>query len=531
MLKVAIVDDEKYFRDYLRHAIKWAEYDYEVVFEAANGTQGLELSRTHQPDVLLVDINMPGLNGLALTKALREELPEARVIIITGHSEFEYAQKAIRYGVLDYLLKPFDEEELIALLIKARIDLGNRRSSEQLAGMGEQHRKNAFFNMLINPGNRLVQQTVEAQLAYYGVKPALACCMCAAVEMDQESIGEMSAQDRSLYQYALGNIANDTIFVDGKVVVFDGPQGHVIILMFFEDQRAATSLDRERFTSFCAIIKRYFEFSVTVGLSGCHSGAGGVAQAYMQAAQALENKMVLGSGRVVDYDAVLKRSDNQGFYPAYINENLMRALKEGDVAAVRDNLDAAFDSITQYELTAEYAQAICISVTSLCAAFIHERGATIDQITGGRVEQLPQLWALEKVQQMRQQAYGLFVDTIVFFKEHKATKSQMHCQIACEYIRKHFADPDLSAEKVAANLYINDRYLRKIFQNEMSTSISDYITKERVNKARELLGTGIKHADISTMVGYNDAGYFSKVFKKHMGMSPSQYENNIAAKR
>ena len=132
MLKIIIVDDEPIYRKYLINSVEWEKYGFEVCCEAKNGIDALDKIREYKPDIGLIDINMPFMNGLELIERLREESLNISVILVTGYNEFEYARKAIKLGAVDYILKPFDNNELMIplLKIKERIEKNKQEHSE-----------------------------------------------------------------------------------------------------------------------------------------------------------------------------------------------------------------------------------------------------------------------------------------------------------------------------------------------------------------------------------------------------------------
>jgi len=126
MIKVLIIDDEPMQRQGIMRLTPWENFDAEVVGAAGSGMEGILLARKYRPDVLIVDIKMPGLSGLDVIARLREEL-DAEYIILSGYSEFEYAQQAISLGVCAYLLKPLDDEELTSAVRLAAEHIEERR--------------------------------------------------------------------------------------------------------------------------------------------------------------------------------------------------------------------------------------------------------------------------------------------------------------------------------------------------------------------------------------------------------------------
>lgn len=118
MIKLMIVDDMPLDREYLRNFIDWKSYGFDACCEAKDGIEALALFEEYQPDIILTDIVMPHMEGLKLSEEILRNYPDTSIILITGNSEFEYARKAVKLGVCDYIVKPFEKEELIITLLK-----------------------------------------------------------------------------------------------------------------------------------------------------------------------------------------------------------------------------------------------------------------------------------------------------------------------------------------------------------------------------------------------------------------------------
>lgn len=131
LFRVIIIDDENLFREYLRSVIDWKEYGFEIIAEAKDGEEAYKKILELQPDLIFTDINMPVMDGLELIAALQEKKRDFLSVIITGYSEFEYARTAIKLGVEDFLLKPFDKSELEALIAKIKPGLLQRKTTHR----------------------------------------------------------------------------------------------------------------------------------------------------------------------------------------------------------------------------------------------------------------------------------------------------------------------------------------------------------------------------------------------------------------
>lgn len=132
MYTMLVIDDEVWIRERLISTIDWAAHDIEIIGEACDGAEGLKIAIEKNPDVILTDIKMPVLDGLELVKTLRQENIMSKVIIISGYNDFEYAQKAIRLGADDYILKPVDDDDLISAVTRCIDDLIYEKDRQNL---------------------------------------------------------------------------------------------------------------------------------------------------------------------------------------------------------------------------------------------------------------------------------------------------------------------------------------------------------------------------------------------------------------
>jgi two-component system, response regulator YesN len=239
MWKVLIADDEAIIRWGIRDAVKWEALDMEVAAEAEDGEEALELAIELRVDVLLVDLSMPIMNGLTLVKHIRERLPECRIVIITGHDEFAYAQEAIRLSVDDYILKPTNPEQLTGVLTRIRDDLANSRQQQQhLEHASKQITRN--FPLLRERfclewiKGQLTEAEVEEQLRFL-MLPDAAPQIVGVIRWPETVTGAplMAEKERQLFRFAIENIAAELLEGYEKVL-FRDEAGLTVMLIWGE---------------------------------------------------------------------------------------------------------------------------------------------------------------------------------------------------------------------------------------------------------------------------------------------------------
>lgn len=245
--KLLIAEDETTIRKGLRNAANWENYSITIVGEAEDGEIALEMAMEQQPDILFVDINMPFLNGLELMKALREHLPEAIFIIISGYDEFSYAQQALKMDAFDYLLKPVNKEELIKTVKKAITMLEKNVRSRQLDLQLEDNKAIIKEKFLQEWATGMVahdEVKKHTQLLSLQLEGPVGISMFKVVKEIEESVTQEQWND-GLISFSLKNIIKDYLKAYSCAEIFEDPFGHMIILLPKVEGEELMRLNRE----------------------------------------------------------------------------------------------------------------------------------------------------------------------------------------------------------------------------------------------------------------------------------------------
>lgn len=527
MHRIAIVDDESIFREYLRTAIDWNSYGFEIGFEAKNGLEALELIEKTRIDIALVDINMPFMDGLELAQNLRKKYSDMAVVLITGHSEFEYARKAVKLGVADYILKPFEKQELILTLLKIKGALQKVQEENIVVRSSMEVLRERMLNGLLHDGI-IKTEDVEMELEKFGITPLSRVFRVSCIEIDNMDQRWDSVDDKNLWKFAVANVLNEVVEVSGNKIVFDGPEGRIVSLIEYKHKNQADTFSIESYDHLCNLIKRILGFSITVGVGNSCYGYDTIKNSYNEATVALQNKFVLGNGIVIQYSDLRTEHTGAGFYPSDVHADLLINLRLGNWENVENKLHSVFEYIKDEYLSIEYTYAVYMGLVSICLSYVVECGSTIEDLFNKGFLPLEEIKKRQSVEALHQWTVDLFKKVIVKSKTGRITRAKKITVSAKEYININYTDKALSVEDIARYLYINSGYLRQIFKKELGMTVTDYITNMRMNKARELLSSGnIKLSEISDMIGYSDASYFGKCFKKFYACSPSEYENMV----
>jgi two-component system response regulator YesN len=524
MIKIAVVDDEIIFRQYLRTTIDWTSYGFQICFEEKNGLDALEQVEIHKPDIILSDINMPFMDGLEFATKIKEKYPEIITVLITGYNEFEYAKRAIKLGVQDYILKPFEKKELLSTLldIKEKIELKRRenRMREEVAAL----KKQSFFSLLIHNNSEFSDEDMKEKLKNYNFFNKTLLFQVAVVELD-DNLDRKNLKEREGIQEEINKILNEAMIVKGNYVSFYDKGGRIISIIEAGEQSINEDFTKSKYERFTREVQRALSCTVTVGVGEHHKGLGGIWVSYKEALSSLQNKFILGNNKMIEYNKVTNISYKSGFYAGNVNENILISLRLNEGKKIQRELEQVLIYIYENKVSMDYTHAITMGLISVALAYVVELGYGIEKVFGEAFCPLEEIKKQKTLQELWFFVKGIFDKVIQYSSENKMTKGKKLVKDAKEFIDKNHSDFDLSIEKVAGSIYINSSYLRAQFKKELNITIGDYITMVRMQKAEQLLKSGnIRYSEVSDSIGYKDASYFSKCFKKYFGVTPSEYE-------
>ncbi len=526
MFKIMVADDEAIFREYLRTVLRWEHHGFEICCEARNGAEALEMIKEHKPDIALVDINMPFIDGLSLVEKINGMGSNMAIVLITGHSEFEYARRAVRLGVVDYILKPFDREELLLVLLKIKGNLLKIQEERDVEKRNRNLIRERLLNILISDENISGDAELEGQMKQFGIALGQQSYVAASIEIDELYRLWNNTEEISLWKFAVSNIIRDIFGFEGSHIVFNGPEGRIVSITGWDGKDKENAGYLDKYKRACDLVKRYLKFSITIGIGNPVHSIRAVRNSYMESLVALQNKVVSLDSKVIQASSLGSESMSIGFYPNEINEKLIIALRTNDSEDVASLLEDVFSYIRKRRLSFEYVYVVVMGLVSLCLSYVNEIGKNIEQVFGKDFSPYSEVKSKSSLEALQQWSVKLFETALNFSDEGRNTRSKKLVESVREYILENYHDSSLSVERIAQGIYINSSYLRKIFKKELNMSVNDYIVNLRLQKSKELIGNGnIKLSDISEMIGYNDAGYFSKSFKKKFGFSPSEYES------
>lgn len=532
MYRMIVVDDEAWIRERLVHTIDWGKLGIGFLHEATCGEEALALAAEVQPDLILTDIRMPRMDGLELIERLKEQRLAAKVVIISGFSDFEYAKKALSLGASDYILKPVEDDDLLDVVARCLEQIETDRRKEALLKKADDQvnkrlplLKEMLFSKLIM-GHKPDEPKLREALNDFGLKNKGLCHACLVLQVPEpEAFPPENKPDANFTQFVLRNLLQDFLpNVCENEIVFTHADEVVCIVSSFEekdDELARACLTM--FEDIRKIVHKIVGSTVIIGLGGAVRDLLDIPISYRQAKQMLLHGY-LDTGRSKEVKSAVGPHKSGG-YRLYDTEALINHIRVGNKVAALASLDQIVREnrgIRPIDLKFIYIDI----VNSLVRTAVEGNGAAKDfsQFCLHFFELLQQSQSPDEI-------HGLLGDTItkiIDFLEHSQSKKRRKViEKALEYMELHYPE-ELNLNAVAERFYLNASYFSKIFKEGLGVSYTKYLMEFRVNKAAELMSDPtLKIYEISRRVGYEDVQYFTKMFKSIKGVTPGQYREKI----
>lgn len=535
MLKVFLVEDETIIREGLRDIIPWQQYGYTLVGDAGDGEQALPMIREQRPDVLITDIKMPFMDGLALSSLVSREFPNMKIIIISGYDDFEYARQAISIGVEQYLLKPITKAMLIKTLNDVQEKIQAEREQEDYLQKFqsemqeyEQFSRVRFFEQLV-AGQLSVEEIYENagqlgipihahcyNLVMYSVQPS------GDNSGQKDGAGDRTAQVRdglaqffSVYPEYLTfrwNLTTYVVLVKGEEAqmevltqrCIDAIRMHVLPYEGRLEWYAAVGQPTQRLSALASCFSEVSHiFSFRHLMSGQH----------VLTKEITEN--FVGS----EDESSLKNLDMAKIDPAVLHGFLQNGLP----AEVDDFVEEYVGGLYDAAGSRLFCQYLMLNVRFTTIAFIEELGYVQEEF----LNELPGVQMVSRhvtADELKSYLGEMLRKALEFREKESRSRSRDIIRQALAYIDENFADENISLKEVAGYTYVSANYFSAIFSQEMHQTFVEYLTQKRMERAKELLRqTDKRSAEVAAEVGYKDPHYFSFVFRKTQGCTPRDY--------
>ncbi len=514
MWKIVIIDDDPNVLAGMKTGIPWETLNAEWAGEGTDGQQGLVVIRQVQPDIVIVDISMPVMNGLDMIGTLRNEGYAGKFIILSGYSDFEYARQALRLDVDDYLTKPVTVDSLIAVLKRAihRLDKNNQEQAGLHAMLEQMQQYESYIvkewlksAVTGTPHPQTVRlDAIDACIQRWEGQRHLVV----GIELvDTLKLINWKRHDWNLLLFALENVIRELLAGEWTDFEYINLHSHRAVVLLHDDGRRLADdeliLQAERFANIIPYsVHRNLRLSVRVGIGGVKSGFREFADSFDEAfRQCSASRPLFAAVRSIRFyhqlvEAVRNCQESQAF--GLIDEYVSH-LKE-------------LKQISSAELTQ-----LGNELWTILAYSLYDLGIELERIRP-RFE-IPEAETLEHLADW---LHSIVSDILRSRHWNDNIKHKQAVDFMINYIREHYNE-EITLGDLSRHVFISQNYLGQIFKNVVGETLNQYVTRIRMDKAKELVLEGKYYIyEIAEKVGYSNIPYFTTQFKKQIGFNPSE---------
>lgn len=534
-MNLIIVEDELRLRNSLANNIPWEEHGIEVVGLAGNGQEALAIVERKRPDIMLLDVQMPGMDGLTLVRTLRQKQETRnfmKFIILSGHDNFGFAQNAMAQGVSRYLLKPAGEKEILDAVLEAGEEL--RRELEEWqkqAALQEKWREhlpllqNGFFQRWADGGYSLTELVRRAR--DYNIDLSADNRLAAAlVDLDPAAEGkDATGRDEPLLAFSLQFMARDMLPEPGCYASTD-MEGKLLLIFLLapqEDEREALLRVGASLVRLLSHAKEVLKATFSAGVCGRIGSLEELGPLAQEARRALRERMVYGTDIVIPYREQ-GRADRGMEFPPSLEKALEIALETADEEKAMDALTGLWEAGLGRAGSAEEVHETVLYLSSLFVRIIQKQGWSVRQVVEGDMDNFLHVRLLGT----REEAWSWLTRTVkkisAFVRKERSTTSNQVVKAILSIVDQEI-DRDITLHMVADRMYVNSSYLSRLFKQETGVPFSTYVLERKMEKAKSILQEGGKVYDAARLVGYRDVSYFTKVFRKYWGVTPGEMKS------
>ncbi|WP_199615385.1 response regulator [Paenibacillus alkalitolerans] len=526
MIEILLVDDETYVTESLARTIPWEQMDIHKVYQASSAADALLILEEQSVDIVVTDIRMPVMDGLKLIETIGQRWPHIRCILLTGHSDFDYAKKAIQLQAFDYILKPVNDDEFIGCVSNAIESLKDEWSESDKYHQLLYSRKSDFTVLranLLNElllGRRLSSKTIKDKLNQYEIPLKMEEEAVMMLILHGKHFAAMDHHSVSLMEFAVGNIAEEVFTDDFHVWHSKAPHDCLVLIAQAKDQFIQERVRKEKLQENVRELQKhvgnYLKGDISVIITNWFQFPDELPSAYRSGLSSMFGNM-FGDEAVVPVKSIES---------LYKPPTLIHLLESKQWEAARQKINDVLSDMEQTAYSREHLYEVLLSVTNAFMYIAHKQGHFIHEIDHAGMDFLMDRSIIRSPDSLRNWALSMLdklKTELSANDEH--TRSYIIKQV--QEIVSNDLGHETSVKTIADRVYLHPVYLSKIYKAATGESLGDYIIRIRMERALYLLkNTNKKIYEITSELGYQNPQYFSKMFKKHYGLTPNEFRDN-----
>ncbi|TYP74832.1 response regulator [Paenibacillus methanolicus] len=530
---LCVIDDIAAVIDGISRSVRWEEHGIALAGTATDGEEGWRLIERTVPDIVITDIRMPKLDGMALTERVKARFPRCKIIFITGFTDFEYAQQALKLGAFDFIAKPFSLGEIVEAVLKARAaleaergELDKRRELEQRVQASLPTLRREFMQTLMH--HRGSEAAVAERWRFLDIPLAPANLIVMAIEIDafEERRLAMPAQEAELLRFTLQNIVEETIAGYAAGIVFRETMDRFVAV--FNEAEGISPMEIAE--QCCRNIATHSRFTVSIGVGLIAAGVEELADAYRQALDALSYHFYTGGNGALGYEDAGAADRGRAHGTLEGETELLYSIRCGNAEKASLLLNRLFaeHAAASERPEPDYMISVYDELAFMMARVLQEivpQGDAAELVRQVRERPMSGARTIRKEQERLTRLSG---ECCRLIERMRAGEASTIIEQSVRYIREHLSE-ELTVQNGAKQVHLSPSYFANLFKKTTGMPYMQFVTQERVELAKKMLLDGYQVQEVTHATGYGDRRYFSEVFKKLTGATPTEFRASMMA--
>ncbi len=565
MIKVFLVEDEYAIREGIKKSVNWEANGFELVGEAGDGEMAFPKILKSKPDILITDIRMPFMDGLELSRLVKKEMPNIKIVVLSGYDDFNYAKQAISIGVEEYILKPVSGDSLMQELGKISAAIQAEKQEEQ--AREKYHKdmeeirtlaKQKFIHDMID-GKLSMQESIE-QGRNLGIDITAAFYAISLVQVFPKNLNNVDTTEYSSVNEEIYKRIKDSVEGIEHLYLYEQVGD---VMCFLEKADTAPELDvniDHGITAIKEMMKDFPDCMYFISVGKPVERIRDVNTSYRDASRKFAERYMLDESFVFyskdseplqsverqreklretieaekkdssdDIDIKnldINKLDISGIDIKMVSQKTMfHFLRNGTITEIDDLVDEYFASLGEDAMSSMMLRQYVLMESLLSGlAFLDSMGVSKERSSEILGELKDPIKFVDSSGDARQYITQMLNRMIEYRNQVSDKKYTEIIEKAKVYIQDNYQNEEMSLQSVASNVNVSSNHFSAIFRKETGETFIDYLTAVRMDKAKDLLTcTSMKTSEIGFEVGYRDPHYFSYIFKKTQGMSPKEY--------
>ena len=534
-IKVFLVEDEMVIRRGIKNSIDWEKEGYIFCGEASDGELAYPMIIKEKPDILITDIRMPFMDGLELCKLVKKELPNIKILILSGYDEFDYAKEAIRLGVTEYLLKPISSGKLLEALNGVSESIRREKEDKDLVRKymeemreNTEHEKQKFFEQMI-AGNLSMADALETGKKY---EMSLSAGMYNLL-LFRFTLGEENRKSGELLGEAEYAIEKLTERLEYVFEFQRGVEGWAFLLMADNEEQMSERV-KELSKDLEEIMKNYSTIAYFGGIGQPVARLRELEESFREAERALAARFTMELNRIISVEDIRMAQNVDTLDDIEITSfgeiektrtMLEKFLNNGAEDEIDEFVDVYINELPEENLKSVLMRQYIIMDAYIVMMSFCEKIEGIEGEMQAQAEELKNsMKTIQTLEEIKNYIRMLLKKIIGVRDTISGRRYSDIIEIAKDQIRKTYMSDEISLNTIAAEVGMSPSYFSSIFSKEMGKTFVEYLTEIRMDRAKELLMcSSMKTSEIGYEVGYKDPHYFSYIFKKTQNCTPKEF--------